>query len=63
MQDAHAHSRICRRMRFLPQEIRDLRNLSDVEELAFLIKDNLHCKHLVLSTEEALISFLQNDSR
>ncbi|KAL0921291.1 hypothetical protein M5K25_008350 [Dendrobium thyrsiflorum] len=34
-----------------------------VEELASLIKDNLHCKHLVLSTEEAFISFLQNDSR
>lgn len=30
-----------------------------VEELASLIKDNLHSKHLVLSTEEALITILQ----
>ncbi|TVU47018.1 hypothetical protein EJB05_06594 [Eragrostis curvula] len=30
-----------------------------VEELASLIKDNLHSKHLVLSTEEALIAALQ----
>uniref|UniRef100_A0A0A9F0S5 Uncharacterized protein n=1 Tax=Arundo donax TaxID=35708 RepID=A0A0A9F0S5_ARUDO len=30
-----------------------------VEELASLIKDNLHSKHLVLSTEEALIAILQ----
>ncbi|KAL2482229.1 R3H domain-containing protein 2-like [Forsythia ovata] len=34
-----------------------------VEELAFLIKDNLPCKHLVLSMEEALINFLQDDPR
>ncbi|XP_022885966.1 R3H domain-containing protein 2-like [Olea europaea var. sylvestris] len=34
-----------------------------VEELAFLIKDNLPCKHLVLSMEEALINFLQDDTR
>ena len=27
-----------------------------VEELASLIKDNLHSKHLILSTEEDLIS-------
>lgn len=33
-----------------------------VEELAFLIKDNLPCKHLVLSVEEALINFLHDDS-
>lgn len=33
-----------------------------VEELASLVKDNLYCKHLILSTEEALTSFLQNDS-
>ncbi|RWR87198.1 Single-stranded nucleic acid binding R3H [Cinnamomum micranthum f. kanehirae] len=33
-----------------------------VEELASLIKDNLSCKHLVLSIEEALINFLQNDT-
>lgn len=34
-----------------------------VEELAFLVKDNLPCKHLVLSMEEALINFLQEDPR
>ncbi|KAL2464991.1 putative Single-stranded nucleic acid binding R3H protein [Abeliophyllum distichum] len=34
-----------------------------VEELAFLIKDNLPCKHLVLSMEEAFINFLQDDPR
>ncbi|KAH7841377.1 hypothetical protein Vadar_029100 [Vaccinium darrowii] len=32
-----------------------------VEELAFLVKDNLPCKHLVLSKEEAFINFLQED--
>ncbi|WVZ56961.1 hypothetical protein U9M48_007418 [Paspalum notatum var. saurae] len=31
-----------------------------VEELASLIKDNLHSKHLILSTEEALIEALQH---
>ncbi|OEL16809.1 hypothetical protein BAE44_0022171 [Dichanthelium oligosanthes] len=30
-----------------------------VEELASLIKDNLHSKHLILSTEEALIAVLE----
>jgi len=30
-----------------------------VEELASLIKDNLHSKHLILSTEESLIAALQ----
>lgn len=34
-----------------------------VEELASLIKDNLSCKHLVLSVEEALVNFLQDDTR
>ena len=34
-----------------------------VEELAFLVKDNLPCKHLVLSMEEAFINFLQDDPR
>ncbi|KAL8166263.1 hypothetical protein V2J09_007762 [Rumex salicifolius] len=34
-----------------------------VEELAFLIKDNLPSKHLVLSVEEALVNFLQDDAR
>lgn len=34
-----------------------------VEELAFLIKDNLPCKHLLLSLEEALINFLEDDTR
>lgn len=33
-----------------------------VEELASLIRDNLYCKHLVLSVEEALINFIHNDS-
>ncbi|KAF6150586.1 hypothetical protein GIB67_040330 [Kingdonia uniflora] len=33
-----------------------------VEELAILIKDNLSSKHLVLSTEETLVNFLQNDT-
>ncbi|KAJ4957109.1 hypothetical protein NE237_013892 [Protea cynaroides] len=33
-----------------------------VEELAFLIKDNLPCKHLILSMEEALVNFLQDDT-
>ncbi|KAE8691120.1 Detected protein of confused Function [Hibiscus syriacus] len=33
-----------------------------VEELAFLVKDNLPCKHLVLSMEEAFINFLQDDA-
>uniref|UniRef100_A0A5B7C3B1 Putative Single-stranded nucleic acid binding R3H protein isoform 2 n=1 Tax=Davidia involucrata TaxID=16924 RepID=A0A5B7C3B1_DAVIN len=33
-----------------------------VEELAFLIKDNLPCKHLVLSMEEGLVNFLQDDT-
>ncbi|GAV83155.1 R3H domain-containing protein/SUZ domain-containing protein, partial [Cephalotus follicularis] len=32
-----------------------------VEELAYLVKDNLQCKHLVLSMEEAFINFLQDD--
>lgn len=34
-----------------------------VEELASLVKDNLSCKHLILSVEEALVEFLQNDTR
>ncbi|CAI9090917.1 OLC1v1025805C1 [Oldenlandia corymbosa var. corymbosa] len=34
-----------------------------VEELASLIRDNLPCKHLVLSVEEALVNFLQYDTR
>ncbi|KAK7376346.1 hypothetical protein VNO78_34812 [Psophocarpus tetragonolobus] len=34
---------------------------SMVEELAFLVKDNLPCKHLVLTMEEALVNFLQDD--
>eukprot|EP00262_Sarcandra_glabra_P007395 TRINITY_DN20169_c0_g1_i1.p1 TRINITY_DN20169_c0_g1~~TRINITY_DN20169_c0_g1_i1.p1 ORF type:complete len:345 (-),score=84.66 TRINITY_DN20169_c0_g1_i1:599-1633(-) len=33
-----------------------------VEELAFLIKDNLSSKHLILSTEEAVVNFLQDDT-
>ncbi|KAK3151635.1 hypothetical protein QOZ80_3AG0248460 [Eleusine coracana subsp. coracana] len=34
-----------------------------VEELASLIKDNLHSKHLVLSTEESLIAILHQQCR
>jgi hypothetical protein len=33
-----------------------------VEELACLIKDNLPCKHLVLSTEATLVDFLKDDT-
>ncbi|XP_050382155.1 uncharacterized protein LOC126799082 [Argentina anserina] len=33
-----------------------------VEELASLVKDNLSCKHLILSVEEALVDFLQSDT-
>ncbi|XP_062084212.1 uncharacterized protein LOC133790557 [Humulus lupulus] len=32
-----------------------------VEELASLVKDNLPCKHLVLSVEEALVNFIESD--
>ncbi|KAL9165608.1 hypothetical protein ABFS82_06G180800 [Erythranthe guttata] len=35
---------------------------SMVEELAFLVKDNLHCKYLILSVEDALVNFLQDDT-
>ncbi|KAM1802546.1 hypothetical protein TB2_033248 [Malus domestica] len=34
-----------------------------VEELASLVKDNLTCKHLILSVEESLVDFLQSDTR
>ncbi|XP_073223617.1 uncharacterized protein [Cicer arietinum] len=33
-----------------------------VEELAFLVKDNLPCKHLVLTMEELLVNFLQAEN-
>lgn len=33
-----------------------------VEELASLVKDNLPCKHLILSIEESLVNFLRDDS-
>ncbi|XP_072950542.1 uncharacterized protein [Typha angustifolia] len=33
-----------------------------VEELASLIKDNLYSKHLILSTEEVMVNFLQEDT-
>ncbi|XP_057962836.1 uncharacterized protein LOC131154221 isoform X2 [Malania oleifera] len=33
-----------------------------VEELAFLVKDNLPCKHLILSMEEDFVNFLQDDT-
>ncbi|XP_076950174.1 uncharacterized protein LOC143623072 [Bidens hawaiensis] len=35
-----------------------LTQFSMVEELAFLVKDNLPCKHLVLSMEDMLVRFL-----
>ncbi|GFP90046.1 protein encore [Phtheirospermum japonicum] len=35
---------------------------SMVEELASLVKDNLPSKHLILSVEELLINFLQDDT-
>lgn len=38
-------------------------NKMQVEELASLVKDNLSCKHLILSVEEALVDFLQSDTR
>ncbi|KAG0581443.1 hypothetical protein KC19_4G252200 [Ceratodon purpureus] len=34
---------------------------SEVEELAWLVKDNLYTKHLVLSAEELFVEFLQPD--
>ncbi|KAL0302859.1 UNVERIFIED_CONTAM: hypothetical protein Sradi_6154000 [Sesamum radiatum] len=34
-----------------------------VEELAFLVKDNIPCKHLILSMEQVLVDFLQDDTR
>ncbi|KAJ3683293.1 hypothetical protein LUZ60_013520 [Juncus effusus] len=33
-----------------------------VEELASLIKDNLYAKHLILSTEDTLVTFLQDNT-
>ncbi|CAI9270726.1 unnamed protein product [Lactuca saligna] len=39
-----------------------LTQFSMVEELAFLVKDNLPCKHLVLSMEDMLVDFLQDDT-
>ncbi|KAL3523338.1 hypothetical protein ACH5RR_016172 [Cinchona calisaya] len=39
-----------------------LNEFAMVEELASLIKDNLPCKHLVLSVEAALVNFLQDDT-
>lgn len=33
-----------------------------VEELAFLIKDNLPCKHLILSMEESFVNYLQDET-
>jgi hypothetical protein len=32
---------------------------TEVEELAWLVKDNLHTKHLVLSVEELFLEFLE----
>ncbi|KAJ8753648.1 hypothetical protein K2173_025639 [Erythroxylum novogranatense] len=39
-----------------------LNQFAMVEELAFLVKDNLPCKHLVLSMEETLVNFLQDEN-
>ncbi|MFS7897928.1 putative R3H domain-containing protein [Helianthus anomalus] len=39
-----------------------LTQFSMVEELAYLVKDNLPCKHLVLSMEDMLVHFLQNET-
>ncbi|KAL8252812.1 hypothetical protein R6Q59_036505 [Mikania micrantha] len=39
-----------------------LTQFSMVEELAFLVKDNLPCKHLVLSMEDMLVEFLQKET-
>ncbi|KVI07925.1 Single-stranded nucleic acid binding R3H [Cynara cardunculus var. scolymus] len=39
-----------------------LTQFSMVEELAFLIKDNLPCKHLVLSMENMLVDYLKDDT-
>lgn len=39
-----------------------LTQFSMVEELAFLVKDNLPCKHLVLSMENMLVDYLQDDT-
>ncbi|CAA0842771.1 Unknown protein [Striga hermonthica] len=33
-----------------------------VEELTSLVKDNLPCKHLILSVEELLVNFLEEDA-
>ncbi|KAK1680400.1 hypothetical protein QYE76_041248 [Lolium multiflorum] len=38
----------------------DTSQFAMIEELASLIKDNLYSKHLVLSTEEALVTLLQH---
>lgn len=37
------------------------RESSEIEELAWLVKDNLYTKHLVLSAEELFVEFLQPD--
>ncbi|XP_071696701.1 uncharacterized protein [Rutidosis leptorrhynchoides] len=39
-----------------------LTQFSMVEELACLVKDNLSCKHLVLSVEDMLVDFLQDET-
>ncbi|KAG6402368.1 hypothetical protein SASPL_139246 [Salvia splendens] len=35
---------------------------SQVEELASLVKDNYPCKHLILSVEDLLVNYLQDDT-
>lgn len=34
-------------------------DMNQVEELAWLVKDNLYAKHLVLSVEELFVEFLE----
>ncbi|XP_057788821.1 uncharacterized protein LOC131005768 isoform X3 [Salvia miltiorrhiza] len=39
-----------------------LAQFSMVEELASLVKDNYPCKHLILSVEDLLVNYLQDDT-
>ncbi|KAI3746087.1 hypothetical protein L6452_08508 [Arctium lappa] len=48
--------------RQFPASNMSLTQFSMVEELAFLVKDNLPCKHLVLSMENMLVDYLQDDT-
>ncbi|KAK6137843.1 hypothetical protein DH2020_028418 [Rehmannia glutinosa] len=46
----------------IANSLRHCRSDATVEELAFLVKDNLPCKHLILSVEDVLVNFLQDDT-